>query len=487
MLTDVNPKQQRLEAAEAEAYVDSVSELVNRNSQKSASAHQIAVLPVGAEKVGKSTALSAYIEQDDDHVLQHKLIDSGKTGDTTDAAAINVAVSQAATALYTELGTKVEHLFHTDNGRYSLHTILSSQAVGATTTSALRVEHCGSNVPSVTVTYKSAEVLDAIDHAHDIVQQCEMVTTDENMENQQVLQQAIHLLGKGILDVTESRAELGVPTTTTGTANDVNDNSDTDDDVDSDVSDNDATDTGKTVKTTVFKPLTKFNKAVDYTLPASTRPLISQLLGKTVKTDIRAKNAEELIAVIAKLLVMLSAPAFSVCALFGLVESIVVRLPSSTLYDSKSGLSTTIYDVPGVLGSDVVRRPCCVDTLRNQLNNSDHAVILLVVENRVTTDEVYDGLADAGVFMRLLTDPASLCILLVFVCDKDNKRMPDALIAAVKRMQVDSFRQQLDERAAALQQANSLTEREKSKRLKAAKRSINFITVETHPEKISAH
>jgi hypothetical protein len=140
-----------------------------------------------------------------------------------------------------------------------------------------------------------------------------------------------------------------------------------------------------------------------------------------------------------------------------------------------------------VLGSDVVRRQCCVDTLRNQLNNSDHAVILLVVENRVTTGEVYDGLADAGVFMRLLTDPASLCILLVFVCDKDNKRMPDALIAAVKRMQVDSFKQQLEERAAAVQQANGMSERGKSKRLKAAKRSINFITVETHPEKIRAH
>jgi hypothetical protein len=263
-------------------------------------------------------------------VLQHEVIDSSNTSDTTDTAA-NVAVLQAATAQYTAIGTKVDHLYHADNGRYSLHTILSSQGVGATTTSALRVEHCGSNLPSVTVTFKPAEVLDVIDSAHDILQQCEMVTTDENMENQQVLQQAIHLLGKSILDVTESRA--GVPPTTTGTANDVNDNSDTDEVVDSDDavgisddSDSDATDTGKTVKTTVFKPLTKFNKAVDYTLPASIRPLISQLLGKAVKTDIRAKNAEELIAVIAKQLVMLSAPTFSVYALFGLVESIIVRL-----------------------------------------------------------------------------------------------------------------------------------------------------------------
>jgi hypothetical protein len=153
-----------------------------------------------------------------------------------------------------------------------------------------------------------------------------------------------------------------------------------DSDNNNDVSDDDDTDNDESTNeaTEVFKVDTSFNSVVDYALPEAIEPFISELLGCTVRTEIRARDAQQLVAEVAKYMIRFTAPTFSAYAMYGLLESVTLRLPSSSLYCSETGLRIVLHDVPGMDNDDKARAQCFTDELNAGLNDSNHAMLLHV-------------------------------------------------------------------------------------------------------------
>jgi hypothetical protein len=322
--------------------------------------------------------------------------------------------------------------------------------------------------------------------------------------NQQMLKQALHLLGKTNSKVDKMRAELGVSApTVNGTAANSNNNMNNTNGMhdgndsgveeskgdDNDGYDSDIDDVDVDTVTEVFIPETPFNSVVDYYIPASTEPFIAVLLGKTIRTEIRGIDAEHMVAETAKCLAMCTAPTSSVYALLGYIKSVVLRVPSDSLYDSKSGLSLVIHDTPGMVVNDALRAECSTNALKAELNSNANTGIPHVVTNGDTPSDVYEGLSSAGVFNKLLTDPELLCVIKVFPSHKwsdDHERMDDDSIDIVKENELNTFRSHLTNRAASMQQAGSAQCQQLQQAVDRAMNSVQFATVDTHPSKITA-
>jgi hypothetical protein len=242
--------------------------------------------------------------------------------------------------------------------------------------------------------------------------------------------------------------------------------------------------------TEVFIPDTPFNSSVDYTIPATIEPFITVLLGKTIRSEVRTIDHVKMVSEIAKYLAMWTAPTGSALALLGYIKSVVLRVPSESLYDKQTGLSLVIHDTPGMVVNDALRAECSTTALKTELNSNDHAVIPHVVDNADAPGDVFECLSTAGVFTKLLTDPEALCVIQVFPSDKytdEHERMDEESIDIIRENQSDTLKSHLTNRAASMQQAVRTSQCHQMKQtVDRAMNSVKFATVDTHPTKITA-
>jgi hypothetical protein len=210
LLCSIDPATQRAAAAEAHINSQTTQQLLHSVNHTLQSAKQTAVYPEGYTKTGKSTLITAYIQErlqkkreyyathyrGAENVLKHELVDT--TGVYDAAAKAQAATAQAA--LYTEMYKRVSGIFPS---KYKLDRLLSSQSACATTTSALRIESCGSDVPTIEITYKDeAEVLPLLTEVQSSMIEYEdaqqhgvpcKVTVKKYLAIHQMLKQATHV------------------------------------------------------------------------------------------------------------------------------------------------------------------------------------------------------------------------------------------------------------------------------------------------------
>jgi GTP-binding protein EngB required for normal cell division len=528
----VNTATNKAAAVDAQASIDKINDLTSTAKQKLKWVKAVKIFFIGYSKAGKSIAMSALIQEGvqtaDEYykrhyrgthnVYEYDVVDT--TGDLDDAARAQKIV--AMRALDVEMDARVKHEYN----RYDLNRILSSQSAGATTAAPLVCESCGDDAPSLTLTLKPKHVVyGVLNSSKDFLQECETavrngepkrVTMHEQIARLNTLEHARNLLGKDYLPADVTRAELGLRTATTATneyAGDASDDNDADDDFekltsmsdasngddsgdDSDVEESKGDDTNDTTTstaasgtggadtdaaaTTVFEIDSDYNTVADYSLPASTEPYISMLLGLTVKVVIHAHNKQELVHEFAKLLIRWTAPTYSAYALWGLIESVVLRVPSSNLDQ------ITMIDLPGFDKRDTARAEYYTDALDDGLNSGETTMLVHFVHDSPESEEVYRALTDANVFIRLLHDPNAVRIVLAFPSDKysnDNRRLHKKEIESVKHLHVKQhYEKLLQKTKQELKDAGS-----KSKlNVKAALKSIKFVSIETHPLKVSA-
>jgi hypothetical protein len=398
---------------------------------------------------------------------------------------------------------------------------------------------CGDDVPSITVTFKSAaHVTGVLEDAVDIITKYEdarkadgptmLVTAAEyTLLYQQILKDAIHILGKTEQEPANCRALVKtVPEPFENAVSaDVDMEVEDESNSRSSGSDNDSSDdTGNdsggheeskgkhnkrkrsrdattalaaTVTTPTaealepFKPNIKFDRLVDYAFPPTIADHITTLLGATVKSEVRASSAQDLVQTMSELLIALAAPTFCPWALYGVIQAVTIRVPSSNLYDTNSGLRTIIHDLPGIVEQDAERAACFTGSMSAGLDRCANAAIVHVVDNGDTSYEVFDGIIGAGVLTRLVTNPTSLRLVLVFPGDKATGiRLGDHEIARVKVQRTDEYlkivkasaKKLLINKKADIRQC----QQELDKYVAAAMASIEFVTVETQPNKVTA-
>jgi hypothetical protein len=206
---------------------EKINALVQTSKETLQSAKTTHIFLAGQPKAGKSTLGSAFIQQlmnkrpeyyakfynADQPVLQHVMVDCDAD---TDADAMR--------ALDIEMDTRVSHQYD----RYKLDRVLSSQLVASTTSAPITIESCGDDVPSITLKFKSSEVVTSVlDAAVEAIQQvgCE-VTEAEQKAYTQAIEHALHILGKSNLTASETRAELGIEAPSDSNTADDNDDHD---------------------------------------------------------------------------------------------------------------------------------------------------------------------------------------------------------------------------------------------------------------------
>jgi hypothetical protein len=462
--------------------------------------------------------------------VRHTLPKDGKPLADADARKKAYNKPKAMTALCNEMKARLTQ--QRTYARYDAR-ILASQKAGATTTIPVLCVSSRDDVPSITVTFKpAAHVTGVLQNAIDIMTQYEdsrkageqmMVTTADYTSYQQTLEDAIHILGKSGQVPADCRASVGtVPEPFGETSVSMDVDTDDDDESSSSSSDDDSGDSDNgheeskgssnkrkrsneaTTNATAaaesiltaealepFKPSIKFDRLVDYVFPATIADHITTLLGTTVKSEVRAKDAQGLVHTMSELLVGLTAPTFCPWALYGVVEAVVIRVPSSNLYDATSGLRTVIHDLPGMVEQDAERAACFTGSMSTGLERCANAAIVHVVDNGDTPNEVFNGIIGAGVLTRLVTNPTSLRIVLVFPCDKaTGVSLSDDEIATVKLQRTDEYQKIVKASAKKLLRSRKADKRQYQQELdqyvRAAMASIEFVIVETQPRKVTA-
>jgi hypothetical protein len=252
--------------------------------------------------------------------------------------------------------------------------------------------------------------------------------------------------------------------------NDGNDSNGSDDDDDDDDDD-----------TVVFTPAITFNQLIDYDASPELEALTNKLLGTTVQTDMRARSSIEFVQELVKLSVLMSAPTFCVDAVYGLMESVIVKIPSSNLSDSKTGLNMTIHDLPGLVATDTARAECFIEALTDGLKY-ENPVVLHVMSNAETATEIIKGLADAGVFKKLLDDPKSIKLIPVYPTDY-HEYIEEEDLKLLGFSQQKMYCNELSIVADKLQGCSDLDIDDD--RIQAAIDTITLVTVETKPNKVA--
>eukprot|EP00953_Heterococcus_sp_UTEX-ZZ885_P031877 16684-Heterococcus_DN1.PRE.3 len=335
-----------------------------------------------------------------------------------------------------------------------------------------------------------------------------MVTLMQLTAYQEILENAIHLLGKSNVPLAQCREELGIPHHAASANTDSNINTPTGNDSSGDSSDNNDDDDVGTEETKggddttadtddinaateEFTPI-KFDTERDYYLPPVLEELTDKLLGSTMRIDIYAKDQVQLIARITKLLIMLASPTFSVHAPYGLIDSVVLYLPSSSLYDSETGISTIIHDVPGMVQEDAARLLCAVKALSDGLDSTGSKIIVHMINSRQTPTEVSKSLADAGVYRHIVADVAAgtstVHVLLVYATDYHGVLCDDEMITLNNTHYNSNYiwltnaARQLLRRSGKKKSTSSAI----TALAEAAAKRIQLLTAETHPDKIAA-
>jgi hypothetical protein len=510
-------------ATAAEAEFQRVGALVEACKESLRKAQLMNVYVVGAAQTGKSTVMSAMIQQglpqSADYYAQFITAQqpAGVSHKFVKAVLYNQEPPTAhdACAAMTALCAEMKQKAHDAYELYDLNSLLSAQRGDAVATTVVPVlcQSSGNDVPSITVTFKTDLVTHTITIARTTMHKYHKYRTEGTnqyrprsciyIQGQVAL--AVHTLGKTGIDTTMCRQQLGFTAATaslessgTGAADSDSDNYSVDTSEDegheeTKGSEQEDTDTASNSNRIELKLGTDFDQEIDYLLPPTVEAYMSKLYGTTMRIEVRADNATQLVEELTKLLIMLTAPTHSVWALYGLIDSVVVRLPSATLLDRATGLRTVLHDLPGINERDSIRTLCTNGALSLGLRYSgDHAVIVHVIDSYDTPNAVFDSLSGAGVLQRLMIAPTSLRIVLVLPCDRHgDERMNDADVATVQSNRTAEYRSRLH---SAFQQINNSITDDTGKqaagsvqsRVDAAMQSIMFVAVESHPSKVSA-